>query len=60
MGPTFLGVRSVHGLHRIYGRDRWGWPVSVAHHLFAPDADGAAIEAAWQAFVDGVYERETV
>lgn len=55
---TFLGIRSALGLHRIYGRDRWGWPVSVAHHLFAP-ADGAAVEAAWGGFVAGVYERET-
>lgn len=57
---TFLGVRSAHGLHRIYGRDRWGWPVSVAHHLFDPAADGAAVEQAWRALLDGVYERETV
>lgn len=56
---TFVGLRSAHGLHRIYGRDRWGWPVSVAHHLVDPAADGAAVEAAWQAFLDSTYERET-
>jgi len=56
---TFVGLRSAHGLHRIYGRDRWGWPVSVAHHLFGP-VDRAAVEAAWSGFVAGVYERETV
>lgn len=62
---TFVGLRSAHGLHRIYGRDRWGWPVSVAHHLFDPAADGAVVEAAWRAFLDSTYEpteqlRETV
>jgi len=56
----WLGVRSTHGLHRIYGRDRWGWPVSVAHHLFDPAADGAAVEQAWRALLGGLYERETV
>ncbi|HMJ76096.1 MAG TPA: SRPBCC domain-containing protein [Iamia sp.] len=59
VGPTFLGVRSAHGLHRIYGRDRWGWPVSVAHHLFDPAADGAAVEAAWRTFLAGIYETVT-
>jgi hypothetical protein len=57
---TFVGVRSAHGLHRIYGRDRWGWPVSVAHHLFDPDADGAAVEKAWTSFLTGVFEIEEV
>jgi uncharacterized protein YndB with AHSA1/START domain len=33
---TMVGWRSADGLHRIYGRDRWGWPVGIAHHLFAP------------------------
>lgn len=61
---TLVGIRSAHGLHRIYGRDRWGWPVSVAHHLFDPAADGAAVEEAWRTFLAGVFEssddRETV
>ena len=52
---TFVGIRSEQGLHRIYGRDRWGWPVSVAHHLFDPDADGAAVEKAWRSFLDSLY-----
>ena len=42
--PHFLGVRSDDALYRVYGRDAWGWPVSVAHHLFgdvAPDVDDA-------------------
>ncbi|HEV7720870.1 MAG TPA: SRPBCC domain-containing protein [Iamia sp.] len=52
---TFVGWRSAHGLHRIYGRDRWGWPVSVAHHLFDPDADGPTVEKAWRSILDGVF-----
>ena len=34
---TMVGWRSADGLHRIYGRDRWGWPVGIAHHTFAPE-----------------------
>lgn len=56
---SFVGLRSAHGLHRIYGRDRWGWPVSVAHHLFDPAADAANLEEAWRTFLDGVYETGT-
>ena len=32
------GIRGADALLRVYGRDRWGWPVGVAHHLFAPGA----------------------
>ena len=45
-------------LLRFYGRDRWGWPVGVAHHLFAPGADAAASERAWGDWVAGVFETE--
>jgi uncharacterized protein YndB with AHSA1/START domain len=34
---TMVGWRSADGLHRIYGRDRWGWPVGIAHHLFTEE-----------------------
>ena len=44
---AFLGVRSADALYRVYGRDTWGLPVSVAHHFFADDADEAALELAW-------------
>ena len=40
----FLGVRSDDALYRFYGRDAWGWPVGVAHHLFAGGADATAAE----------------
>ena len=48
----FLGVRTPDALHRIYGRDAWGWPAGVAHHLVA-DGDGA--EAAWRTWVEEVF-----
>ncbi len=56
----FVGLRSAHGLHRIYGRARWGWPVSAAHHLFAPPADGVGVEAAWTRLLAGVFATEEV
>ncbi|MGI9097792.1 MAG: SRPBCC domain-containing protein [Solirubrobacteraceae bacterium] len=56
----FLGVRSADALYRFYGRDAWGWPVGVAHHLFADGADAAASERAWSAWLDGVFATEAV
>src|SRR4051794_27478337 len=32
-GP-FLGIRGADALYRVYGRDAWGGPVGLAHHLF--------------------------
>jgi hypothetical protein len=52
----FLGVRGANALYRFYGRDAWGWPVGVAHHLFG---DGAG-ERAWADFVAGVFETDRV
>jgi hypothetical protein len=56
--PHFLGLRTGDGLIRIIGRDTFGWPVGVTLHLFAPDADAAALEQAWRAWLDGVYAIE--
>ena len=58
-GP-FLGVRSADALYRLYGRDTWGWPAGVAHHLFADGADRAQSERAWSDWVAGVFETEAV
>jgi len=52
---AFLGVRSADALYRFYGRDAWGWPVGVAHHLFGDGADAAASEQAWSTWLDGVF-----
>jgi hypothetical protein len=50
----FLGVRTADALHRFYGRDAWGWPVGVAHHLFAEDADEKATAHEWSTWLDDV------
>jgi len=57
---AFLGVRSADALYRFYGRDAWGWPVGIAHHLFAAGADATASERAWSAWLDGVFATATV
>jgi hypothetical protein len=57
---AFLGVRSADALYRVYGRDTWGWPVGVAHHLFADGVDQAASERAWGDWVAGVFDSERV
>jgi hypothetical protein len=53
-------VRSADALHRVYGRDAWGWPVSVAHHVFDGDTDAAATSQAWSQWLDGVFTTEKV
>ncbi|MPZ95886.1 MAG: SRPBCC domain-containing protein [Propionibacteriales bacterium] len=58
--PAFLGVRGADALYRFYGRDVWGWPVGVAHHLFADGADKTASEQAWSRWLDGVFATEAV
>ncbi|HMJ36708.1 MAG TPA: SRPBCC domain-containing protein [Baekduia sp.] len=52
---AFLGVRSADALYRVYGRDAWGYPVGVAHHLFAAGADRAAGEQAWSDWLRSVF-----
>ncbi|WP_433219621.1 hypothetical protein [Microtetraspora malaysiensis] len=56
--PVFLGVRSADALYRFYGRDAWGWPVGVAHHLFAGDADAAAARQGWGTWLEEVFTSE--
>lgn len=53
--PAFLGVRTADALIRVYGRDLWGWPVGVAMHLFADDADGPATTKTWRTWLDGLF-----
>lgn len=50
--PMFLGVRTPDALIRVYGRDVWGWPVGVALHLFAADADAARAERDWSSWLN--------
>lgn len=50
-----IGVRTEDALYRFYGRNVWGWPVGIGHHLFAEDADADEAEQAWTAWLDGLY-----
>jgi hypothetical protein len=40
--------------NRVYGRDAFGWPVGVAHDLFADGVDGPAVQDGWRVWLDGV------
>ncbi|AGM03391.1 SRPBCC family protein [Amycolatopsis keratiniphila] len=53
--PAFIGVRTEDALYRFYGRNVWGWPVGIGHHLFAEDADADQAEKAWTAWLNGLY-----
>ena len=53
--PEFLGVRTDDALFRFYGRDAFGWPVGVAHHLFADGVTRGPHEKAWRVWLDGVF-----
>ena len=55
---VFLGVRSADALYRVYGRDVWGWPVGVAHHLFGSGVDQAATARSWSGWLDDVFAGE--
>jgi hypothetical protein len=51
----FIGLRTTDGLYRFFGRNAWGWPIRVGHHLFADDADQDKAEHAWRVWLDGVF-----
>ena len=51
----FIGLRTDDALYRFYGRDAFGWPVGVAHHLFGEDVDGSGAERAWGDWLAGLY-----
>ena len=51
----FLGVRTSDGLYRFYGRNAFGMPVGLAHHLFAAAVDREKTELAWRTWLDGLY-----
>ncbi|GAB3708383.1 hypothetical protein GCM10027598_12660 [Amycolatopsis oliviviridis] len=52
---AFIGIRTEDALYRFYGRNVWGWPVGIGHHLFAEDADADKAEKAWTAWLNGLY-----
>ncbi|MFD5816103.1 SRPBCC domain-containing protein [Streptomyces sp. NPDC127038] len=53
--PYFLGLRTDGALIRFFGRGRWGAPVGMSIHDFAPDADAKDNETAWKGWLDEVY-----
>ncbi|WP_340684677.1 SRPBCC domain-containing protein [Amycolatopsis coloradensis] len=53
--PAFIGVRTEDALYRFYGRNVWGWPVGIGHHLFAEDADADEAAKAWTAWLNDLY-----
>ncbi|MEU9690211.1 SRPBCC domain-containing protein [Amycolatopsis japonica] len=53
--PAFIGIRTEDALYRFYGRNVWGWPVGIGHHLFAEDADADKAAKAWTAWLNGLY-----
>ncbi|GLY64639.1 SRPBCC family protein [Amycolatopsis taiwanensis] len=56
-GP-FLGVRTPDALYRFFGRERWGWPVGVALHLYAEGIDEAEAKKAWEEYLRDVYAND--
>jgi uncharacterized protein YndB with AHSA1/START domain len=54
--PNFIGARSADGLYRFFGRNAFGMPVGLSHHLFAPDVDKDKTQLAWQSWLDGLYQ----
>ncbi|HWG64668.1 MAG TPA: SRPBCC domain-containing protein [Streptosporangiaceae bacterium] len=53
--PNFIGVRTADGLYRFYGRNAFGMPVGLGHHLFAPGADQQKTQLAWTNWLDGLF-----
>ncbi|MER5471969.1 SRPBCC domain-containing protein [Streptomyces sp. NPDC002685] len=53
--PYFIGLRTDNALIRFFGRNRWGAPVGISVHDFAPDADAKGNESAWKGWLDGVF-----
>jgi hypothetical protein len=53
--PNFLGIRTDDALYRFYGRNAFGMPVGMAVHAFAEGVDKDEAQAAWQAWLNGLY-----
>ena len=58
LNEHFLGIITADTMYRVFGREAFGAPLSVGHHLFADDADADAQSAAWASWLDGVFARE--
>ncbi len=51
----FVGLRTTDAMYRFFGRNAWGAPVGMGHHLFAPDADAERAERSWRDWIEAVY-----
>jgi len=52
LAPQFIGLRTADGLYRFFGRNAWGMPVGLGHHLFAEGVDQDKTTRAWQAWLE--------
>jgi hypothetical protein len=52
---AFLGIRSEDALYRFFGRNAFGMPIGLGHHLFAADVDQEAQQQAWSSWLSGVF-----
>jgi hypothetical protein len=52
--PAFLGIRSSDGLYRFFGRNAFGQPIGLGHHLFS-NVDGEAQQRVWTDWLNGVF-----
>ncbi|RRQ89144.1 SRPBCC family protein [Streptomyces griseofuscus] len=53
----FIGLRTERALVRFFGRGRWGAPLGISVHDFAPGADAETDGAAWQDWLNGVFSQ---
>lgn len=53
--PDFLGLRSSDALYRFFGRDAFGRPVALGHHLFGGHLDEVLEEPAWRGWLDNLF-----
>jgi hypothetical protein len=53
--PHFIGVRSADGLYRFFGRNAFGMPVGLSHHLFGADVDLDKTTLAWRSWLEDMF-----
>jgi len=51
----FIGLRTDTALYRVFGRGRWGAPVGITVHDFAPDADADRNTTVWSAWLTALF-----
>lgn len=53
--PYFLGLHTEDAMYRVFGRNAFGAPVTVAVHLFGPATDAPTLDKALHAWLQGIY-----